>query len=355
MKKEVRQFREKAISSLILSIEHFNKPWDRGRIESVLILLDHSFEMLLKSSILHKNGKIREPRKTHTIGFDACVRKSLTDAKIKIITDEQALTLQAIHGLRNATQHDLVDISEHQLYFYSQTGVTLFRDIHDKLFNKKLVLELPERVLPVSTTAPKDLSALFDKETNEIRQLLTPGTRKRMDAISKVRSLSVLENAVNSDYEQPSKGYLNKVCKRLAAGDEWPSIFPGVASINITTETDGLKLNLRLTKREGTPVHIIKEGQGQGAVVALRKINETDFYSLGALDLAKKVGLTEPKCRAIIDHLGLKGDAEFFKEIRIGKTVHRRYSHKAIPKIKHVTENESVDAIWRVYKAKTKR
>ena len=48
MKREVRLLKGKAAASLTLSIEHFNRPWDLGRGDAVLILLDHSFEMLLK-------------------------------------------------------------------------------------------------------------------------------------------------------------------------------------------------------------------------------------------------------------------------------------------------------------------
>lgn len=70
MKKEARLRREKAINSLILTIEHFNRPWDRSRVEAVLILLDHSFEMLLKAAILHSGGRIRWSRAKETIGFD---------------------------------------------------------------------------------------------------------------------------------------------------------------------------------------------------------------------------------------------------------------------------------------------
>ena len=54
MKKEVKLLRQKAIQSLILSIEIFNRPSDAGRIDGVLIFLDHAFEMLLKSIILHR-------------------------------------------------------------------------------------------------------------------------------------------------------------------------------------------------------------------------------------------------------------------------------------------------------------
>ena len=184
-------------------------------------MLDHSFEMLLKAAIRRRSGRIRKAGEKQTIGFSACVRKGLTDANLKILTYEQALTLQAINGQRDAAHHYLVDMSEHQLYFYAQAGVTLFRDIHDDVFDRKLVLELPERVLPISTTAPKDLTSLFDQEVDEIKGLLAPGTRRKMDAIAKVRSLSILECAVNGDHEQPSDRELEKVCKRLTDEEAW--------------------------------------------------------------------------------------------------------------------------------------
>ena len=271
---------------------------------------------------------------------------------LKFLTDEKTLTLQTINGLRDAAQHYLVDMSEHQLYFYAQAGVTLFRDIHDDIFDKKLLLELPERVLPISTTAPKDLSALFDKEIEEIKGLLVPRTRKKMDAVAKTRSLAVLESAVNGDYEQPSDRELEKVCKRLADGEAWSTVFPGVASINIAAELDGPTFSLRLTKNEGTPVQLLKEGEGSGAVLAVRRVNELDFYNLGAARLAEMVGLTQPKSRAVVDHLGLREDPDCFKAITIGGVTHPRYSQRAIKKMKDVLAAESIDEIWVAYRAR---
>jgi len=354
VKKEVRQLREKAINALVLSIDHFNRSWGRGRVEAVLILLDHSFEMLLKSAIRQKGGTIRKAREKQTIGFSACVHRGLTDANLKFLTDRQALMLRAINGQRDAAHHYLVDMSEHQLYFYAQAGVTLFRDIHDDIFDDNLVLELPERVLPISTTVPKDLAALFDKEIEEIKGLLAPNTRKKMEAVNKTRSLVLLESAVNGDHEQPSDLVLENICKRLADGEAWSSVFPGVASIKIEAEGDGPTLSLRLTKNEGIPVRRLKEGEVTDTVVAVRRVNELDFYSLGATDLAKKVGLTTPKSRAVVDHLGLRDDLNFFKEIKIGRTVHSRYSPKAIEKIKDALKNESIDDIWAADRAKRK-
>ena len=252
----------------------------------------------------------------------------------------------------DAAQHYLIDMSEHQLYFYAQAGVTLFRDIHDDVFDEKLMLELPERVLPVSTTAPRDLTALFDKDVEEIKGLLVPGTRRKMDAVAKARSLAVLEGAVNGNYEQPSDRELGKICKRLADGEPWIAVFPGVASINITAEANGPSISLRLTKNEGMPVQLLKEGEGAGAVVALRRVDELGYYNLGAKQLAENVGLTPPKCRAVIDHLGLKEDVACFKEFRIGKSRHGRYSPSAICKINAALEVEPIEQIWERDRAK---
>ena len=55
LKKNVAPLLERATDSLTLSIELFNRPAETGRSHGVLILLQHSFEMLLKAFV----GKIR--------------------------------------------------------------------------------------------------------------------------------------------------------------------------------------------------------------------------------------------------------------------------------------------------------
>jgi hypothetical protein len=345
LKKETKQLLQKAINGLIQCIDHFNRPWGDGRAEAVLILLDHAFEMLLKAGIRHRGGKIRQRREKQTIGFDACVRKALTEGQVKFLNNEQALTLQAINGQRDAAQHYLVDLSEHHLYFYAQAGVTLFRDIHDHLFDRKLKLDLPERVLPVSTSAPRNLIALFEKEIAEIKQLLAPGTRRRMEAIAKARSLAVLESTVNGVYEQPSDGELGKVCARLSRGEPWKQIFPGVASINITADGEGPTVKLRLTKNDGAPVQLIKEGEGGGAVIAVRRVDELGYYSLGFNQVAARTRISRNKLIAAIWKLKIQDDAECYKEFRIGATTHKRYSPKAVERIRAETQDLNFDEV----------
>lgn len=143
MKREARLLLGKACDSLVLSIELFNRPQNRCRVSGVLIQLDHSFEMLLKAALLHKGGRIREKRAKETIGFDACVRRGLSGGTAKFLTEEQALTLQTINGLRDAAHHHLLDISEGQLYVHMQSGVTLFRDLLKQVFGQELRTYLP--------------------------------------------------------------------------------------------------------------------------------------------------------------------------------------------------------------------
>jgi len=355
MKREVRLLLNKAIDSLVLSIELFNRPHDRGRVAGTLIFLDHSFEMFMKAAILHRGGRIREKRAKQTIGFDACVRRSLSDGKIKYLSEEQALVLQAINGLRDAAQHHLLDISEGQLYIHVQSGVTLFRDLVKSVFDQDLASHLPARVLPVSTSPPTDLATLFDSQVEEIKKLLQPGRRRRVEALAQLRPLAILDATIRGEKAQPSDSDLQRIGAQLLQGKAWDEVFPGAAAVEITGDGTGPTLSLRLSNKEGIPIRLVPEGTPGASVVAVKRVNELDFYSMGAKQLAEKLGLTIPKTVAIVDYLGLRKDQNCYKEFKIGSQTHKRYSPKAIERIKEVLQTESADEIWAKYKAKDKR
>lgn len=346
MKREAKLLLEKASDALVLSIELFNRPHDRGRVSSTLIQLDHGFEMLLKASIVHRGGGIREKRGKETIGFDACVRRSLSDGKVKYLTTEQALVLQTINGLRDAAQHHLLDISEGQLYVHMQSGVTLFRDILKTVFCQELSCHLPTRVLPVSTSPPTDLAALFDSEVAEVRKLLRPGRRRRLEALARLRPLAILDATIRGEKGQPSDADLRKLGNDVLAGKAWRDAFQGAASVEIRPDEGGPALSLRLSKKEGIPIQLVAEGTPGASVVAVKRVDELGFYSLGATQLAEKVGLTMPKAVAVVDHLSLRAREDCYKEIKIGKAVFKRYSPKAIEAITDALQKETAEEIW---------
>lgn len=355
MKREVASLLGSAVDSLVLSIDHFNRSDDRGRHNATLILMTHSLEMFLKAAILHRGGSIREKGEPHTIGFKACLGRGLSDARVQFLTDDQAVLLRATYGLRSAAQHHVIIVSEQQLYLHVQGGLTLFRDVYRSVFGKDLTRQLPARVLPVSTVPPLDIETLFTSQTSEVMKLLMPGRRSRGPALSRLAPLAVLSAASEGEGEPPSSIDLLRLAKRLRDGKSWEDVFPGAASLRLTTDGAGHQIQLRLVKKPqaGTPtvaLQPVEAGTPGSAVVALKRVNELDFYNLGHPDLATHLGLTWPKLTAYIELLGLKADEACSKEFSIGKMRVRRYSQEAIARIKDAMDSIPPDEAWRRYR-----
>ena len=180
LKKNVAPLLERAIESLTLSIELFNRPAEIGRSHGVLILLQHSFEMLLKSMILQSTGSIHGKGEKYTYGFDKCL--SVASEQLKLTTSDERATLSILDAQRDQAAHYYINISEDVLYVHAQSGVTLFDTLLRKSFSKQLADFLPSRVLPVSTRPPRDLSVLLNSELAEVDRLLAKGRRQGAQA-----------------------------------------------------------------------------------------------------------------------------------------------------------------------------
>lgn len=352
MKREAKILLDRGVSSLIVSIDSFNRPWDTGRVEGFLIMLDHSFEMLLKASIVHKNGSIKERNRKYTLGFDACIRKAFSDPDIKFLEEEQALTLQATNNLRDAAQHYYLEISEEHLYLHAQSGVTLFRDLLQTVFGRNLAENLPDRVLPIATKLPTDLITLFTSEVDEIKRLLQPGKRRKAEALGRLRSLAIVENALNGNEDMPNDADLRKLERRIRSGEEMNTVFSGVASIKLVAEGEGPSLSIRIKKKEGIPVQLVPEGTPGASVVAVKRVAELDYYNLSFADLAGHVGLTTNKTTAVIWCLDIKNDKNLYKQIVIGKSRFERYSAQAIKAIQDALKETTVEEFWKRWRAR---
>ena len=349
MKREAKYLLKKATDSLVLSIEHFNRPSDRGRVDAVLILLDHAFEMILKAAIVRRGGKIRKPGERQTIGFDECLRKGLSDGRIKFLGKEQVLQLQALNNLRDAAQHYLIDLSEQHLYLHAQAGLTLFRDILRDVFGEGLNVQLPSRVLPLSTTPPTDLATVFELEIEEVRKLLKPGKRRRMEASAKLRGLAIVDSAILGTRLQPTEKELRKRGEAIGKSEVWHEIFPGVAAIDLTATGTGTSFDLRISKREGAPIQLVPEGTLGANVVAVHKVDSLGYYNLGRDQLAHHLKFTGPKTTALIWYLKTKDDPDCFRRITIGKSTFDRYSREALTRMSEALMTLDFDEVWSTY------
>ena len=127
------------------------------------------------------------------------------------------------------------------------------------------------------------------------------------------------------------------------------SVFPGIGAVTFSTQGEGAKLNLRLTKNEGIAVQVAPVGSEGTPIVAVQRVNDMDFYNLSHPALAKKVGLTGPKTTAAIKILKLKIDSDCYREFKFGKSTHAGYSQKAIQKINELLKFRSIEDVWAEY------
>jgi hypothetical protein len=351
VKRESRMLLERSLDSLVLSVERFNCPWDRGRQEVMLLLLDRAFELLMKAAILHRGGRLRERGQKETIGHDKCVRVCLSDEKAKCLSNEQALTIQIVNSLRDAAQHYMLEVSEQQLYLYAQAGVTLYGDVLATVFKWKLREHIPERVLPICTSVPKDIQTVVKAEFDDIKELVAPKARKMLRARAKVRALAVIEASLNGVRSQPGEAELNALLTRVKSGKSWRELFPGIASLELATDSsEGVPVAIRITKKEGQPVHLVPEGTPGTTIVSVKRVNELDYYSLGLKDLAEKIGLNQARTLALVVHLNLQSSTEYFKAVQIGKSIFKRYSQKALEALHEALKTVDMEKVWQLNK-----
>lgn len=355
VRKEAKLLLARAMDSLTLSIDHFNRPWDCGRTEAVLILLDHAFELLLKAAIVHRGGRIRKPQGKYTIGFEESVRKCLTDGSVKCLNEDQVFLLQTINSLRDAAQHHLVDVSERHLYIHSQAGLILFRGFLKDVFGRELRTQLPERVLPISTHPPTDLVSLFEDEVKEISRLLQPGRRRRAEALAKLRGLAIVDGALSGEKVQPTDAGLERLAKSIRAGKSWDTVFPGVASINITANGYGPSIDLRIVRTADIQVQLVPEETPGGTTIAIRRVSELDYWRFSRDDLARVIKLSGPRTTALIRYLDLQADGEAYKEFSIGKAIYQRYSDKALAKLREALTTVDMDEVWKTHGIRWKK
>ena len=117
LRRETRRFRRRAISSLILAIELFNRPQDAARTEAVLILLQHAFEMILNAAIYQQRRTIFGRVEQISYTFERCLGIARSD--LGILNEGQAVTLRILDGLRDCASHNLVDLTEQTLYVHA--------------------------------------------------------------------------------------------------------------------------------------------------------------------------------------------------------------------------------------------
>lgn len=351
MKRDVAELKKRAINSLVLAIELFNRPHDEGRAESVLMLLHHAFEMLLKAIIKDKTGTVHAKGEKYSYSFDKCLE--IAQNEIKVISADERATLSILDAYRDTAVHYYQEISEELLYLQAQAAVTLFDDLLHRIFDYRLADCIPQRVLPVSTRPPKDLQILIDSELKQVDELLRAGTRKGIQAAARLRPILALATAAREDAERVTEKELRKAIHRRRKGEDWNVILPEIAQLRLDTQGEGIPIYLRIKRNAQAAVRIAKEGEPVVGTVIKQEVNIWDKYNLGRNDLAKKLGISGPKTSALIIELGIQDDPECFKVLRRKSSTFKGYSKTALDRLRSAIESGiDVEAVWKKHRHK---
>lgn len=355
LRDDMERLLTQAVDSLTNGVDHFNRSSDQGRPASVLIFLEHACEMLLKAGLLQRGSDIRDAASGYTLSFENCLNRATDDGKVKFLSDDERSTLRVLNGLRDQAQHFLVDVSEQVLYTVAQSTLTLFGKLVARLFGVSLAERLPRRVLPLSTDPPQSIHIVMDAEFSQLKMLLSSGEADGVRAEAKLRSLMAIDRALEGQPVHVPTAELDAARQSVTESAAWDEVFKGISHLRMTTDGSGVGVALTIHKHDGIPIRVARDGEDAAATIAVRKINNTEFYCFGAKELGKRLRLDMHKTLALIWKLGLQQDDNYFSEITIGKSKHRMYSQNALARLRAEIPNLDLDAVCREYSARPKK
>jgi hypothetical protein len=339
-------FKDTAVESLTLSIELFNRPSPLARDHAVIMLLAHSFEMLLKSIIFQKRGTVRDKGEALSHSLNRCVEICVSD--LQIVTVDERTLLGAIKQDRDCATHDTIVMSEDLLWVHMRAGVSLFRRLLADELKQDLSDLLPGRVIPVSASPPSDLGLLVENELQEVRDLLAAGRRRTADAAARLRPLLSLDGSVTGRTDQPTDAEVRRAEQAIRAGADWRKLLPGLASLTIAQATpngDAHEVVLRIGKdKDALPVRRARFGE-DGEALAYRGVSPFEEFGIKLSEFGKRLGLGVNEGYAIVDALNIKDDdrAYFVRRTDSGNIMYQGLSARALDLAKQALAGDTFD------------
>lgn len=358
LRRQTAMFKDVAIESLTLSIELFNRPSTLAREHAVVMMLAHSFEMLLKAAIFQARGTVRDKGEDLSHSLKRCI--SICVDELHLVELDERTLLLAIKQDRDCATHDLIAMSEDMLWVHMRAGITIFRRILHDVFEEDLTDQLPGRVIPVSAAPPTDLNVLVESELAAIGELLEPGKRRGAEAHARLRPLLSLDGGSTGRSDQPTESEVSAAAKKLRTGQDWKSVLPGLAQLSISSaapDADAQEVVLRIGTSEEA-VAVRRARPGETGALAYRGVSPFEEFGIKLSKFGEKLGVSQTEGYAVIYVLGLKEDERsyFIKRTGSGNVVYQGLSARALALARDALAESSfdlADAVVR-YKARVK-
>jgi hypothetical protein len=348
-KREAVLLQGAAVDSMVIAVDHFNRAVGPARLEASIIFAQRALELLLKAAIYERTGKIRDNDSKNTYGFGKCL--NIATDQLQMLRPEERISLRALEADRDAATHHLIDANESLLYIKVQSAVTIFGSLLVRVFDEELTDHLPERALPVSAQPPVSLAEALDAELMAVQALVAPKKRQSVEAKARLRTLLNLEAAAWGRSDAPTEKELERALAAIRDGRDWREVFPGIATLELDPDPGDsqIPVAVRLTRSEGPPVRRAQAGEEAEALL-YREVNPFDRWSLKPAEFERRTGLSPWRTRAVVEHLGLKGDEDYYKDVPLGgDQTTPRYSQKAVDRVRAAAAELDIEAIWGDY------
>lgn len=171
---------DKSIESFLLSLEIFNKPTIKYKLEGCLYSLCNAWELLLKAKLIKKDVSIYYPdKKDRSLSITDCISKVFNNDRDPIVVN-----LKTIISFRNMSTHMFIPEYEYRLMPFLSFCVKSYTDklyefsgknIEDNISTDFLSLFVSKNVPNESTLLTKydsNVKELFDKKTTDLSTLL---------------------------------------------------------------------------------------------------------------------------------------------------------------------------------------
>lgn len=343
LKRDAKTLKAKAIASLKRALEAFNNHDEDGRPETILLLLQHSSEMLTKALLIQKGQDVFDKEKGTSIGIERAINIAQSKGWLNAA---QAGAIRAIDAMRDQAQHWMIVLPEDALYINARALITALDEILTQHFRDTLSDNLPVRVLPLSTLPLPDFLMLVNREYAQIRDLLAPGRRARDEARGRITALLAMEAHISEEVAV-SKRDLDRIEEAIKADTPVERVFPRLMNLATSVEGDGPTLRIRITKSEDAPAIRYVSGDDPEGAAAIREIDLQRKYYLSPSKLADKIKLSISKAKAVRDFLRIDHDPANVMIFEFGSQRHPRYSDNALRKLREAITPELVEQAWR--------
>lgn len=314
----------------------FNDPDDDGRATTVLLQLQHAFEMLLKAGLEQRRVSVINASTGKSEGMNRCI--NLASEHLQL-SEDGAGAIRAIDALRDAEQHWFVDIDEGLLYTHMVAGVSLFASLLVRTFDgEQLRNHLPARVLPIATEPPRDVQFFIDRQFEAIQRLLAPNSRRQTEARAHIRTLLAMEAHVDEDGDLSERD-VRRVVADVRGWQDATGDFPRLTNVSTDAQGDALELRVRFVRNDedAIPVRYVGE-EFDGEVSGIRERDLQKRYRWSRSDLNTRFRVGTQKGKALRDRAGVDADERYVHEFTFGKTRHHRYSDDALKEMERTLD-----------------